>query len=260
MSLPGFWATSSLYKTARPYHVRATPGSTPGLTAVEGSPRSQPGQSAALLSASRLPAASAVTCSEAECLYAIGLDYNVCIDLYLECARPLQPECYIAQQIKCKPILMAGQLRCRTDRTFQCEVRSGPGTCIDGICCDNVCGAECCGSGTTCIRSADADFCCPTQLACGDQCCSPGSSCCGLPVGECTDLTSDPFNCGSCGNICPSGTCCNGSCFAQGSRCCQGATSGYFYACPTAAACCGEGCCLSPAVCHGPPTYGCGPP
>lgn len=207
MSLPGFWATSSLYKTTRAYHVRVTSAFTLGLTTVEGSPEFQMGQPAALLSESLFQVDSSVSCSQAECLYVAGLDYQTCVNEYLNCPRPVQPECYIAQLVKCKPVLEYSRLRCR-DPAFQCQILPAPGTCIDGICCQNVCGVECCGSGTTCIKSADMDFCCPTQLACGDQCCSPGSACCGLPLGGCTDLTSDPSNCGACGNQCPAGQPC----------------------------------------------------
>ena len=47
-----------------------------------------------------------------------------------------------------------------------------------------------------------------------DVVCGAGSStCCVTPEHACTDLESDPENCGSCGNICPAGaTCEQGEC------------------------------------------------
>ena len=52
-----------------------------------------------------------------------------------------------------------------------------------------------------------------TSRLCGScgayVCCPAGAVCCN---GTCTDLNSDPHNCGACGYVCPAGICANGSC------------------------------------------------
>ena len=71
--------------------------------------------------------------------------------------------------------------------------------------------------------------------ACGISC-GPGGTCCG---GTCTDLSNDPMNCGACGTPCsPGGTCCGGTCCSQ---CCYGGTCGVTVTCPTS----GTSCCPS---------------
>ena len=49
------------------------------------------------------------------------------------------------------------------------------------------------------------------KLACNRQfgVCVTGRTCCG---GACTSVSSDPQNCGACGNVCASNSCRNGSC------------------------------------------------
>ena len=51
----------------------------------------------------------------------------------------------------------------------------------------------------------------------GDAVCGAGSTtCCVTPEHACTDLESDPNNCGSCGNVCPAGaTCEHGECVGE---------------------------------------------
>jgi hypothetical protein len=47
----------------------------------------------------------------------------------------------------------------------------------------------------------------------GDVVCSAGdTTCCVTPEHACTNLDSDPKNCGSCGNVCAGGTCVEGEC------------------------------------------------
>ena len=52
-----------------------------------------------------------------------------------------------------------------------------------------------------------------TSRLCGScgayVCCPTSATCCN---GICTDLNSDPANCGACGFVCPAGICANGSC------------------------------------------------
>jgi hypothetical protein len=56
--------------------------------------------------------------------------------------------------------------------------------------------------------------------------CPAGSTCCqrvtqgGVPYAECTDLLTDPNNCGSCLYQCRSGVCCDGRCIAQTDNAC----------------------------------------
>ncbi len=56
---------------------------------------------------------------------------------------------------------------------------------------------------------------------CTSLVCDPGLTNCG---GTCADLTSNPSNCGACGNSCATGFCCDGTCGTDcgGGICCQG--------------------------------------
>jgi len=109
-------------------------------------------------------------------------------------------------------------------------------------------------------------------------CCPHGTACCETPCGGvCTDILSDPENCGRCGNVCPPGMIClNGACdCAPGTVGCGTAPSGGGprICCPADATCCvsfngnfaaccipGATCCLSPdgntATCC-PPDFEC---
>ena len=54
---------------------------------------------------------------------------------------------------------------------------------------------------------------CPAgKSSCGDYCCHPSQECCG---DVCTDIRSDPSNCGACGASCAAGlSCVDGACSA----------------------------------------------
>jgi hypothetical protein len=178
------------------------------------------------------------------------------------------------------------------------------GTCCNGVCTDTTqdpancgtCGTSCAsgvcytslGSGAECLPSSDA----------GDSCndgfgCQPGATClegscvtstgCQGPFGvcqaedgnvgaccqnffgaTCTDLTSDPQNCGGCSVQCPSGqTCAGGLCSGSVSPCLAGRRDAYCdLDAGTSLLCCAGGGCVNvdsdPANC-GYCGYACNP-
>jgi len=135
--------------------------------------------------------------------------------------------------------------------TDDCDPRCGPGTvCLNGGCIGSACGfnagidclAEdgtigvCCGTGVCAHLRDDAQNCggcgnaCGAGQTCNDGVCSGFSSCpatqmngfCNLDAGTtyaccpgagCTNLLTDPANCGYCGVVCfPGQTCADGTC------------------------------------------------
>lgn len=110
---------------------------------------------------------------------------------------------------------------------------------VDGTACDDgiACTCDCANANAdgTCPATANIDKCygghchgnpvCYSSCSCtsiGDPGCGTGNptqptaSCCG--IGGCVDLTSDPKNCGFCGNDCESGSCVKGVCRGE-ARC-----------------------------------------
>ncbi len=102
--------------------------------------------------------------------------------------------------------------------------------CLDDHCCR---GSNCCESGVQCppntgfgLPIGQPQYCCETgESCCGDGCCAAGNTCCrhvspGLPFGlsdpsssvTCSDLQSDPKNCGRCGHDCDDLSCIDGEC------------------------------------------------
>ena len=83
-----------------------------------------------------------------------------------------------------------------------------------GICCDGACVAGVCCANADCTGGA-ANTCTNNQCRCGTGpvCTEPNETCCGTtPQGACIDTTTDPSNCGACGNVCPTGRCVGGEC------------------------------------------------
>jgi hypothetical protein len=132
--------------------------------------------------------------------------------------------------VECQPRTCAGA-------AAQCGlVSDGCGGQIDcGRCDAGACGGagvpNQCACRTVCPPRACTDWPdgCGSTLACGTTTCPPPSTCitagagsggscgCDVPLtdcdGTCVDLSSDPANCGKCGNACPSpGTCRAGKC------------------------------------------------
>jgi len=120
--------------------------------------------------------------------------------------------------------------------------------CCSGVCTDTAFDPSNCGScGHQCIPG---ESCVATSLGGVCSCGSPKTVCglqvvgggieCGpeFPPCTCSDLQTDPSNCGACGNVCPDGTdclagaclkqCCDDrDCGAQG-YCCSDADSTFF--------------------------------
>src|SRR6266851_1429164 len=117
-----------------------------------------------------------------------------------------------------------------------------PGTvpvcCTDGLKC-------CCG---TCIQVGG--------VCCNGKCCPEPDTCCqipgAVPIAICTDLSSDPTNCGQCGRECIittggatiNGVCCHRECCFPPNICCPTATGGLV----CTAACNGQ-CCPPGLIC-----------
>jgi hypothetical protein len=88
--------------------------------------------------------------------------------------------------------------------------------------------------------------------------CGPGQAVCDAS-GACFDLTSDPNNCGACGNVCASGSCVAGQCQPASTPTCTAACNGVctdLTSDPNNCGACGNACplgqkCLS-SVCVGP--------
>jgi hypothetical protein len=88
---------------------------------------------------------------------------------------------------------------------YTCEAKPGC-TCQPGQECCNPFTNFCCPAGETCCNP-ETKFCCPSGHTCcsnthKDACCPPGLLCCDPANNGCADITTDPSNCGRCGNAC----------------------------------------------------------
>jgi hypothetical protein len=138
-----------------------------------------------------------------------------------DCTDPLKPRCRLSDH-QCVPCISSND-NCEAGQ--YCAENS---ECAFGCKSNEDCTAQ--GAGPLCNLSTRRCVECMTQPDCPDgklcssagQCvdgcdpqqgkgCGSGFACCG---NQCLNLTSDPFNCGACGNAC-TGTaaqCCNGVC------------------------------------------------
>jgi hypothetical protein len=124
---------------------------------------------------------------------------------------------------------------------------NGRATCGGGTCGTSCnAGFSACGTATPCAYDTNNDgaHCGPNCTACGSgEVCSQGSCVCAPGYqncgGGCTDTSSDPSNCGTCGHVCSSGGCNGGGC-----TCTQVVCGSHLCGC--AGTCCSNNCCAPP--------------
>ena len=173
---------------------------------------------------------------------------------------------------------------CPSGYTCVASTCTPPASCNGGPVCTGV--EQCCTSGCTNIdtdphRCGKCNNACPSTDTCVTGVCTPVKSCNGGPVctgvdqccaAGCTNVNTDPDNCGACGNVCAYGAPCVGAvcqptcnggpaCTGVDTCCYSGCTntqtdpnncSGCGYVCPTGWSCVYGGC-TPPASCHGGP-------
>ena len=152
-----------------------------------------------------------------QCYQRVQADYYICAENCPSGSNPCQDRCFDA-------VAKGRHEYC--DIIFRCPVDT---RCCNGYCTNlstslqhcGACGHACpvpVNSTPTCANGACGFVCNAEYFACGSGCCEAGKACC---QASCTDLMSDPRNCGACGRVCPAppnatGICTNGRCEPAG--------------------------------------------
>lgn len=228
MGLPGFNAESSVYRSSLHYVANLWPGSAvspvPDLniatvngptnwgspTVPWGLPKCTPPKGDLCGFAGGLPASSAYCCPSGYvcCNPSCSQGSSTCVG----CCPKENPLCCLQSS----PTVIGGCPSPTTD----CGLVPGPNlrfaccppgeTCCNPathLCCGRkqaCCGNRCCPPGQECIDPATGT-CCPRGKSCGNRCCGVNQRCCN---GTCVDTSTDPSNCGTCGQRCLSGGAC----------------------------------------------------
>jgi len=242
MTLPGFNAEASSYRTSR-YYIAGT-----------SSLADSPSSGAVTLSYYPGPDTQA-RCSDcgSDCASALGYCSASATALLGGCIFP--PLCPAAAAA-------AGAALSACDiANLTCT-----GYCWAFKCCPKLCGIPdpfgsnngCCDDGEHCVDQSDPNSrqgCCPSnQAVCGGKCCAVGEKCCG------DSCCPADFVCQQ-GTCCPPGTptvcngvCCNGACDPSGNCCPSPSHVCGNVCCPPFNKCCNGQCCGAYQECH--PTLG----
>jgi hypothetical protein len=220
MRLPGFDASSSLYRTSNHYRIaeggKNNPG-TIGIPPLAAFPVPSPDQPRPEVIASATTKDWPVPLPHVLCQVCQVDLSGQCTKYCVFCPTPYpSEECtagfFPCASIECCP---SGQNPCYLSGESQ-------------FCCqpeESCCNPEtnfCCAKGYSCCDPENKVCCPPERSCCFGVCCPTGTDCCGgicCPPGQCgcnglcIDLSNDPSNCGSCGNSCATGAgCIDGQC------------------------------------------------
>jgi hypothetical protein len=259
MRLPGFAAESTLYRTKAHYKM--------AVGDVRDSPNTGfPGQPAAVTLSSQVVPGVVGPFPNVLCEPCALDQSGECTRYCVHCPTPYPSEECWSSFTPCddSECCQAGQNPCYVPGKSQFCCPSGQSCCdpATNFCCPNP-GESCCNPATkfccpsqqTPCCSAETNLCCaPGELCCdpGNLCCPAGNICCGggccphqcCGGDTCTNLETDPLNCGLCTLVCPepansTSTCVNGKC---GLACDSGYTQCGNACCPSADGCCSGSC------------------